>query len=55
MAFTPPVLHFLAPKSFSKGLLLGLALLWWRVNLLEDANDDPDDTTTIDTDASHHV
>ena len=36
--------HFLTQKSFSKGLWLGLAILWWLVNLPEDPNDDSDDT-----------
>ena len=36
--------HFLTQKSFAEGLWLGLAILWWLVNLLEDPNDDSDDT-----------
>ena len=43
--------HFLTQKSFTKGKLLGLAILWWLVNLLENPNDDSDDTI-MDTDAS---
>ena len=42
---------FLAQKLFIEGLWLGLAILWWLVNLLEDPIDDADDTT-MDTDAS---
>ena len=40
----PAVPHFLTQKSFTKGLWLCLANLWWLVNLLEDPNDDTDDT-----------
>ena len=38
-------------KSFIEGLWVGLAFLWWLVNLLEDPNDDLDDTH-MDVDAS---
>ena len=48
---TPAVPHFLAQKSFTEALWLGLPLLWWLVNLLEDPNDDSDDTH-MDVDAS---
>ena len=47
----PAVPHFLTQKSFTEGLWLGLAILWWLVNLLEDPNDDSDDTH-MDVDAS---
>ena len=47
----PAVPHFLTQKSFTEGLWLGLAFLWWSVNLLEDPNDDSDDTH-MDGDAS---
>ena len=47
----PAVPHFITQKSFTEGVWLGLAILWWLVNLLEDANNDTD-TTTTDTDAS---
>ena len=47
----PAVLHFLTQKSFTEGLWLGLAILWWLVNLLEDPNNDSDDTH-MDVDAS---
>ena len=40
----PAVPHFLAQKSFTEGLWLGLAILSWLVNLLHDCNDDSDDT-----------
>ena len=40
----PAVPHFLTQKSFTEGLWLGLAILWWLVNLLEDPNEDSDDT-----------
>ena len=40
----PAVPHFVTQKSFTEGLWLGLAILWWFVNLLEDPNDDSDDT-----------
>ena len=43
--------HFLTQKSFNEGLWLGLAILWCFVNLLEDPNDDSDDTH-MDGDAS---
>ena len=39
----PAVLHFRTQKSFTEGLWLGLAILWWLVNLLEDPNDGTDD------------
>ena len=42
--------HFLTQKSFPEGLRLGSAILWWLVNLLEDPNDDSDDTH-MDVDA----
>ena len=47
----PALPHFLTQKSLTKGLWLGLAILWWLVNLLEDPNDDSDDTH-MDGDAS---
>ena len=47
----PAVPHFLTQKSFTEGLWLGVAILWWLVNLLEDLNDDSDDTH-MDGDAS---
>ena len=47
----PAVPHFLTQKSFTEGLWLGLAILWWLVNLLEDPNEDSDDTH-MDGDAS---
>ena len=47
----PVVPHYLAQKSFSEGLWLGLAILWWLVKLLEDPNDDTDDMR-MDIDAS---
>ena len=47
----PAVPHFLTQKSFIEGLWLGLAILWWLLNLLEDPNDDSDDTH-MDVDAS---
>ena len=40
----PAVPRFLTQKSFTVGLWLGLAILWWLLNLLEDPNDDMDDT-----------
>ena len=43
--------HFLTQKSFTEGLWLGLAILWWLVNLLEDPNDDSNNTH-MDGDAS---
>ena len=46
----PAVPHFLTQKSFTEGLWLGLAILWWLVNLL-DPNEDTDDTH-MDIDAS---
>ena len=36
--------HFLTPEFFTEGLWLGLAILRLLVTLLEDANDDTDDT-----------
>ena len=47
----PAVPHFLTQKSFTEGLWVGLAILWWLVNLLEHPNDDTDDTH-MDMDAS---
>ena len=47
----PAVPHFFTQKSFTKGLWLRLAILWWLVNLLEGPNDDTDDTH-MDIDAS---
>ena len=47
----PALPHFLTQKSFTEGLWLGLAILWWLVNLLQDPNDDSDDTH-MDGDAS---
>ena len=47
----PAVPHFLAKKRFIEVLWLGLAILFWLVNLLEDSNDDSDDTT-MERDAS---
>ena len=47
----PAVPHFLTQKSFTPGLWLGLAVRLWFVNLLEDRNDDTDDTH-MDIDAS---
>ena len=43
--------HFLTQKSFTEGMWLGLAILWWLVNLLEGPNDDSDDSH-MDVDAS---
>ena len=40
----PAVSHSLTQKSFTKGLPLGLAILWWLLNALEDANYNIDDT-----------
>ena len=45
---------FLTQKSFTQGRWLGLANVWWLVNLLEDPNNDPDDTT-MGTDESRCV
>ena len=42
----PAVPHFLTQKSITEGSSLGLAILWWLVNLLKDPNDDSDDTPT---------
>ena len=50
----PAVPHFFTQKSFIEGLWLGLAMLWWLVNLLENPNKDTDDTH-MDADASHCV
>ena len=50
----PAVPHFLTQKSFTGGLWLGLAMLWWLVNLLEEPNDDSDDTH-MDVDASRSL
>ena len=36
--------HFLTQKLFTEGVWLGLAILWWLVNFVEDPNDDSDDT-----------
>ena len=47
----PAVPHFLTQKSFNEGLWLDLAIVWWLVNLLEDPNDDTNDTH-MDMDAS---
>ena len=38
----PTVPHLLTQKSFTEGLWLGLAILWWLVNSLEDPNNDTD-------------
>ena len=46
--------HFLTQKSFTEGLWLGLAILCWSVNLLEDPNDDTDDTH-MDIDAGENI
>ena len=46
--------HFLTQKSFTKGLWLSWAILWWLVNLLEDPNNDSEDTT-MDTYASRSL
>ena len=43
--------HYLTQKSFTEGLWLGLAILWWLVNLLEEPNDDSEDRL-MDVDAS---
>ena len=43
--------HCLTRKSLTEGPWLGLTPLWWLVNLLEDPNDDWDDTH-MDVDAS---
>ena len=43
--------HFLTQKLFTEGLWLGLAILWWLVNLPEDPNDDTDDMH-MDVDAA---
>ena len=51
-ALGPALLHFLGQKSLSEGSWLGLAILWRLVNLLQDPNDDTDDTH-MDVDASH--
>ena len=40
----PAVPHFFTQKSFTEGLWLGLAIMWWLVNSLEDPNNDTDDT-----------
>ena len=40
----PAMPHFLTQKSLTEGVWLGLAIVWWLVNLLEDPNDDSDDT-----------
>ena len=40
----PTVPNFLTQKSSTEGLWLGLAILWWLVNLLENPSDDRDDT-----------
>ena len=48
---SPAVPHSLAQKSFTEGVWLGLAILWWLVNLLEDPNANTDDTH-MDMDAS---
>ena len=50
----PAVPHFLTQKSFTEALWLGLAILWWLVVLLEDPNDDTDDTH-VDVDASRSL
>ena len=47
----PALPHFVTQKSFTDGLWLGLAILWWLVNLLEDPYDDSD-VTLMDGDAS---
>ena len=47
----PAVPHFLTQKLFTEGVWLGLAILGWWMNLLEDPNDDTDDTH-MDIDAS---
>ena len=47
----PALPHCLTQKSFSDGLWLGPAILWWLVNLLEDPNDHSDDMH-MDVDAS---
>ena len=39
----PAVPHFLTQTSFHEGPCLGLVILWWFVNLLEDPNNDTDD------------
>ena len=48
----PMVPHLLTQKSFIEDLGLGLAILWWLVNLREDPNDYTADTTMV-THASH--
>ena len=40
----PAVPPYLTQKSFTKGLWVGLAILCWLVYLLQDPNDDTDDT-----------
>ena len=47
----PAVGHFLTQKWLTEVLWLGLAILWWLMNLLEDPNDDTDDRH-MDMDAS---
>ena len=48
----PAVLHFLTQKLFTENPWPGLAILSWLVNLLQDPNDDSDNTYK-DVDASH--
>ena len=43
--------HFLTQRSFIESLWLGLAILWWLVHLVQDPNDDWNDTH-MDVDAS---
>ena len=50
----PAVPHFLTQKLSTKGLWLGLVILWSLVNLLEDPNNDTDDMH-MDIDASRIV
>ena len=50
----PAVPHLLTQKSFTEGLWVCLAILWWLVNLLEDRNDNLYDTH-MDVDASRYL
>ena len=47
----PAVPHFLTQMLLTQGPLMGLAILWWLVNLLEDPTKDTDDTH-MDIDSS---
>ena len=50
----PAVPHSLRQNSFTEGVWLSLTILGWCVNLLEDPDDNTDDTT-MNTDASRCV